>query len=75
MDHTRVVSSETIETNGQRLGASLNTLEFEALPNGARVKVTIQAVSFCGPGMIEGYESGNRSALENLAHHLARTSA
>jgi hypothetical protein len=29
-------------------------------------------VSLVGPGMIAGYEAGNKSALENLARHLSR---
>jgi hypothetical protein len=34
------------------------------------VTVTVQMVSFVGPGMIQGYESGNKSALEGLSRHL-----
>jgi uncharacterized protein YndB with AHSA1/START domain len=65
-----VVSSETIETDGQNLAVSLNTLEIE--PDGDRsvLKLTVQIASFVGPSIIAGYEAGNQSALENLSRHL-----
>jgi uncharacterized protein YndB with AHSA1/START domain len=66
----RVVSNETLDADGQRLAVSLNTLDFEATGEGTNLKLTIQIVSLCGAGMIEGYESGNKSALENLSSHL-----
>jgi len=66
-----VVSSETLEADGQRLAVSLNTLDFEATSDGTNLKVTVQIVSLVGARMIEGYESGNKSALENLLHHLS----
>jgi uncharacterized protein YndB with AHSA1/START domain len=67
----RVVSSETLDTNGQRLAVSLNALEFEATGEGTNLKLTVQVVSLVGAGLIESYESGNNSALENLARHLS----
>lgn len=72
LPNVRVVFSETLDTNGQPLAASLTTLEFEPAEGGAKLKVTVQLASFVGPGMVAGYESGNRSALENLAHHLSK---
>jgi uncharacterized protein YndB with AHSA1/START domain len=66
----RVVASETLDTKGQRLAVSLNTLEFEVTGEGTNLKLTVQIVSLVGPGMIERYESGNRGALENLTRHL-----
>jgi uncharacterized protein YndB with AHSA1/START domain len=66
----RVVSSEILDTDGQRLAVSLTTLDFEPTGEGTKLKVTVQMVSFAGPGMIQGYESGNKSALENLSNHL-----
>jgi uncharacterized protein YndB with AHSA1/START domain len=68
--NARVVSSETVEVNGRRLAVALTTLDFEPTEDGTNLTVTIQIVSFVGPDMIHGYESGNRSALENLALHL-----
>ena len=65
-----VVFTETVDSSGQRLGTSLNTLEFEAAGESTTLKVTVQVVSLVGPGMIDGYESGNKSALENLSRYL-----
>jgi hypothetical protein len=69
--NNRVVSSETLDTDGQRLAVSLNTLEFEATGESTNLKLTVQMVSLVGADMIDGYESGNNSALENLARHLS----
>jgi uncharacterized protein YndB with AHSA1/START domain len=69
--NARVVSSETLDMGDQRLAVSLTTLDFEATEKVTNVTVTLQMVSFVGPGMISGYESGNRSALENLSQHLS----
>ncbi len=55
----RVISSETLDADGWRLAVCTN------------LKVTVQMVSLVGAGMIEEYESGNKSALENLSHHLS----
>ena len=66
-----VVSSETVDVDGQRVAAALTTLDFEPTESGTNLKVTIQVVSFVGPDMIRSYESGNKSALENLARHLS----
>lgn len=67
----RVVSSETLEMDGQPLPVSLTTLDFEPIEDLTNLTVTVQIVSFVGPGMIHGYESGNKSALENLSQHLS----
>jgi uncharacterized protein YndB with AHSA1/START domain len=67
----RVVSSETVDADGQRLAVSLNTLDFEATGESTNLKLTVQMVSLVGAGMIEAYESGNKSALENLSRHLS----
>jgi uncharacterized protein YndB with AHSA1/START domain len=69
----RVVSSETVDADGQRLAVSLNTLDFEVTGDSTNLKLTVQMVSLSGAGMIEGHESGNKSALENLARHLSST--
>jgi hypothetical protein len=65
-----VVSTETLDPDGQRLAVWLTTLEFEPTGEGSNLRVTVQMVSFVGPGMIAGYEAGNKSALENLSCHL-----
>src|ERR1700676_4736425 len=55
----RVVSSETLDADGQRLAVSLNTLDFEPTGESTNLKLTVQMVSLVGAGMIEEYESGN----------------
>jgi ketosteroid isomerase-like protein/uncharacterized protein YndB with AHSA1/START domain len=69
--NARVVSSETLDVEGQRLAVALTTLDFEPTEEGTNLTVTIQMVSFVGPDMIHGYESGNKSALQNLSLHLS----
>ena len=66
-----VVSTETVDADGRRLAVSLNTLEFEAKGESTNLRLTVQIVSLAGAGMIAGYESGNKSALDNLADHLS----
>ena len=73
--NARVVSSETVDMDGQRLAVALTTLDFEPTDDGTNLTVTLQIVSFAGPDMIHGYESGNKSALNNLAQHLNKVSA
>jgi hypothetical protein len=53
-----VISSETLDTNGQRLAVSLNTLDFEAVGESTNLKLMVQMVSLAGAGMMEGYKSG-----------------
>lgn len=69
-----VISTEILSEGGKRLAVALNTLSFEATGQGTTLKVTVQMVSFVGPGMIEGYTSGNEGALEGLARHLSANS-
>lgn len=66
-----VVSSETVDIGGQFLAVALTTLDFERIEDATKLTLTVQIVSFVGPGMIREYESGNKSALENLAQHLS----
>ena len=73
--NARVVSSETVDMDGQPLAVALTTLDFEPTDDGTNLTVTLQIVSFAGPDMIHGYESGNKSALNNLAQHLNKVSA
>src|SRR5258708_6434010 len=69
--NARVVSSETVDVDGPRLAAALTTLHFAPAKEGTNLTTTIQVVSFGGPAVIRSYESGNRSALNNLALHLS----
>jgi hypothetical protein len=71
VSNARVVSSETVDADGQRLAVALTTLKFESTEDGTNLTVTVQMVSFVGPDMIHGYESGNNSALKNLSLHLS----
>jgi uncharacterized protein YndB with AHSA1/START domain len=66
-----VVSSEVVEAGGELLAVSLNTFELEEAAGGTKLKLTVQIVTSVGEGMVKGFESGNRSALEGLATHLA----
>ena len=66
----RVVSSETVDVDSQRLAVALTTFDFEPRDGGTNLTVTVQVVSFGGPDMIHGYESGNKSALKNLSQYL-----
>ncbi len=65
-----VISTEILSEGGKRVAVALNTLSFEATGEGTMLKVTVQIVSFVGPGVVEGYESGNKGALEGLSRHL-----
>jgi uncharacterized protein YndB with AHSA1/START domain len=69
--NTCVISTETLSEGGKRLGVALNTLSFQGDRHGTTLKITIQVISFAGPGMIESYKSGNQSALNGLARHLS----
>ena len=69
--NARVVSSETVDVDGQRLAVALTTLDFASTKDGTNLTVTIQMVSFVGPDMVHSYESGNKSALKNLSLHLS----
>jgi uncharacterized protein YndB with AHSA1/START domain len=48
--NVRVVSSETLDVDGRRLAVSLTTLDFEPIEDATNLKVTVQMVSFTGPG-------------------------
>jgi uncharacterized protein YndB with AHSA1/START domain len=70
--NARVVSSETVDMEGQRLAVALTTLDFEPTEDGTNLTVTVQMFSFVGPDVIQGYESGHKSALKNLSLHLSK---
>ena len=69
-----VISTEIVTEGGKQLAVALNTLTFEATVEGTTLNVTVQMVSFGGPGMVEGYESGNKGALDGLAPNLSASS-
>ena len=66
-----IISTESLSEGATQLAVALNTLEFEPTAEGAHLRLTVQIVSFVGPGVVTGYESGNRNAMAGLAHHLA----
>lgn len=65
-----VVSSEIVESGGQKLMSSLITTELEADGNATKVKMTVQVTSLFGDRMIAGTEIGNTAALDNLVEHM-----
>jgi uncharacterized protein YndB with AHSA1/START domain len=69
---SRVVSTEVLDMAGERLAVALTTLNFEPTETGTNLSVTLQIVSFAGVEIIQGYESGNKSALKNLSRHLSQ---
>jgi uncharacterized protein YndB with AHSA1/START domain len=73
--NARVVWSETVDMDGQRLAVALTTLDFAPTEEGTNLTLTVQMVSFVGPDMIHGYESGNKSALKGLSQHLSNLPA
>ena len=70
--NARVVSSETVDMDGQPLAVALTTLDFEPTDDGTNLTATLQIVSFAGPDMIHGYESGNKSALTERRSEAAQ---
>jgi uncharacterized protein YndB with AHSA1/START domain len=68
----RVVSTETIHEIDKLLAANITTLEL--VPDGrrTRLKVTVQVVSFVGPGMIRNTKDGHEGSLANMARYLER---
>jgi uncharacterized protein YndB with AHSA1/START domain len=65
-----VISSETLDTDGRRIAVSLTTLDLEDSGAGVKLKLTVQIASLAGTGMFKEFESGYKSALENLDRHL-----
>ncbi len=70
-DHM-LAATETIDMNGQRLCAALNTIAFIAEGASTRLKHTSQITSFVGESMIKGHAEGNAAALDNLVRHFEK---
>ena len=62
-------STETVDADGERLSASLNSLEFGAEGNRTRLTLTVQVVAFGGRDMIEGTKFGYDASLDDLAKY------
>ena len=75
VQNQRIVSSETLSTDGMRLAVSLITTEFGDLGKATRLKCTVQIASFVGQDMVRGYEDGNNGALNGLVRHFEQPDA
>jgi uncharacterized protein YndB with AHSA1/START domain len=66
-----IVSSETIDAHGERMSASLTTVQF--MPKGTQTKLTltVQVAAFGGRDIIEDTKFGHNAALANLAKALS----
>lgn len=62
----RIVSSETVETEGTKLMVSLSATIFEPEGQATKVTVTTQVISFAGDDMIRGTNAGQNASLDNL---------
>ena len=71
----RIVSSETISMDGQRLCASLVTLELTQSGGVTKLRSTSQVASFIGQDMISGTEVGNNSSLNSLVNYFSKLRA
>ena len=75
IENRRIVSSETLVMNGNRLCASLTTLEFAPTDSSTKLKNTTQMASFVGKSMLEGFTQGNNASLDNLVRYFQGQSA
>lgn len=69
----RIVSSEVVSQDDNRLCFALITVEFLADGNGTRLLLTDQVAAFGGAGIIAGHKAGHAGALDNLAIELERS--
>jgi uncharacterized protein YndB with AHSA1/START domain len=67
----RIVSSETVETEGRKLLISMATTTLQAEGNGTTVTVTVQLTSLVGEGMLNGARFGHNASLDNLVEAMA----
>lgn len=61
-----IVYAETINSDGVRLSASLNTVELRALGKSTKLTLTVQLAAFEGRDIIDGTRFGHDQALDNL---------
>jgi uncharacterized protein YndB with AHSA1/START domain len=62
----RIISSETVETEGRKLLISMATTTLQAEGSGTKVIVTVQLTSLVGEGMLNGAKFGHNASLDNL---------
>jgi uncharacterized protein YndB with AHSA1/START domain len=73
--NARIVSSEVIESGGQKLLISLSTTTLEPDAGSTKVVVTTQLTSLIGNRMIDGAKFGHNASLDNLVHAMALLAA
>jgi uncharacterized protein YndB with AHSA1/START domain len=66
VSNQRIISSETVETEGRKLLISMATTALEAEGSGTKVTVTVQLTSLVGEGMLNGARFGHNASLDNL---------
>lgn len=66
----RIVYLETVFYEESKLASALISTELLEKGRGTLVVMTIQVASYCGKRMLQGYETGHLSSLENLAEYL-----
>jgi uncharacterized protein YndB with AHSA1/START domain len=71
ISNRRVVSSETIVMDANRLCASLNTLELDPKGEKTKLKITTQLASFIGEDMVKGHTTGTNASLDNLVRYFS----
>jgi len=71
VDGRRIVYTNAMDKNGQRISVSVATVEFEATEGGARVKLTEQGVYLDGGDQPDIRRGGIEAQFEALAKTLA----
>jgi uncharacterized protein YndB with AHSA1/START domain len=71
LPNRRITSGEVVQSGGETLMASLITTELESDGEGTQLQMIVHVTSFAGEGMLDGSETGNNAALDNLVEHLA----
>jgi uncharacterized protein YndB with AHSA1/START domain len=71
----RVISSETLVVDGDRLCVSLSTHELSPDDNKTRLKSTTQLASFVGEDMVKGFTTGTNASLDGLVRYFLKVRA
>jgi uncharacterized protein YndB with AHSA1/START domain len=75
VENSRIVSSETLTMNGQRLSASMTTMELSSVGSMTMLSQTTHVASFIGASMIDGFKQGNNASLDNLVKYVDNRNA
>ena len=75
LNDDRIVSSETLTMDGNRLCASLTTVELTTDGSTTLLEQTTHIASFVGDSMIEGFNQGNNVSLDNLVKFVGNPRA